>query len=825
MHSALRSPRLAVAILGTLLLVSCGDSTAPPRATTIRLSAAAITLDAIGATQQLTALVLDQKGVAISGAIVNWATLGAGVVTVSPTGLVLAVANGPAQLTASAGNASATVTVTVAQVPVAPSIVSGDTQSGTIGTQLAQPLQVRVVDRLGGAIAGRTVAFVVTSGSGSVGTPSVTPGTDGLASTTWTIGSNTSVAQIVTVSVTGSFSLTSFSAIALAGPATTLDFAPTSSGNGQTSPIGLAVPVPPAAKLSDALGNGVAGASVTFAVTGGGGSVTGGTATTNASGVATVGSWILGPTVGVNTMLATVSGFPPVTFTATAILDPCTSAGAPPIVVGQTINGTLASTDCTANETTHYDLFRLDLANPTTVIIGMTANFDAWLKLFNATTGVLLAEHDNIVPGIIQDARIAMLLQAGSYLIRARSFDPGRFGNYALSVSPAVPGVPATITLNGGNAQVVAPNTPVPIAPSVIVRDALDDPVVGAQVTFQIVATVGSITGEVAITNSSGVATLESWTLAGGANVLSATVASATTVLGNPVMYSASGNASTAGFNIDLKFFALPTLAQLQAFRSAATRWETILTNDLPAQPVVLAPGECGGPGMNETVDDLAIYVSLVPIDGSGQVLGSAGPCALRSSGTMLTVLGVMRFDTADLATLEASERLDAVILHEMGHVLGLGTLWSRTGLLLNPSLSQGVGVDTRFTGANAVAGFDLIGGTTYTGGGKVPVENTQGGEGTRDAHWRETVLQNELMTGFINAGSNPLSMLTVRSMQDIGYTVNTTAADQFSLSLSLRAEGSETPDGIHLFDDIRRGPIYQLDARGRVLGLRVRQK
>lgn len=817
------SPRVlspAIALIGAVLFASCGDSTAPPRATTIQLSAAALALDAVGATQQLTATVLDQDGEALSGATVTWASLTPAVAVVSPTGLVTSVTNGSAQVTATSGSATGTVNVVVAQVPVAPVIVSGNAQSGAIGTQLAQPLRVRAVDRLGSPMAGRTVSFVVTSGSGSLGTPSATSAADGVASSTWTIGSNTAVAQVVSVAVVGSLSLTSMTATALAGPPTTLAHAPTASGNGQTSPLGLAVPIRPSVLLSDALGNGVANATVTFAVTGGGGSVTGASATSNAMGIATVGSWVLGPAAGANTLQATFAALTPVVFTATAILDPCTPAGAPVIVLGQTVNGTLAATDCTPNEATHYDLFRLDIATPTTVILAMNADFDAWLKLYNGTTGVLIEEHDDIIPGVNQNARIVRLLPAGPYLIRARSFDPGQFGTYALSVTAAQPGVPATIALNAGTAQVVSPNTAVPVAPSVIVRDDLGDPVAGAQVTFAIVPTVGSISGAVATTNSLGVATLGSWTVAAGANVLSATVATTGVVSGNPVMFSASGNSSTAGFNVDLKFLALPTLTQLLTFSSAATRWETILTNDLPNQPLVLSAGQCSGPGMNETVDDLVIYVLLVAIDGPGGILGSAGPCGTRIGGTALTIVGTMRFDTADLPGLESSGRLDAVILHEMGHVLGIGTLWARTGMLLNPSLTGGTGVDTRFTGVNSVAGFDLVGGASYTLGGKVPVENTQGGAGTRDAHWRESVLQNELMTGFINNGPNPLSMLTVRSMQDLGYTVNTAAADPFFVATTLRAEGSGTPDGIHLFDDIRRGPIYQIDARGRVIGV-----
>src|SRR5205823_1292132 len=62
---------------------------------------------------------------------------------------------------------------------------------------------------------------------------------------------------------------------------------------------------------------------VTFAVTGGGGSVSGSVAHSDANGVATVGSWTLGPGVGDNTLTATVAGSGisgnPVTFTATAV--------------------------------------------------------------------------------------------------------------------------------------------------------------------------------------------------------------------------------------------------------------------------------------------------------------------------------------------------------------------------------------------------------------------------------------------------------------------------------------------------------------------------
>ena len=72
------------------------------------------------------------------------------------------------------------------------------------------------------------------------------------------------------------------------------------------------------------------------------------------------------------------------------------------------------------------------------------------------------------------------------------------------------------------------------------------------------------------------------------------------------------------------------------------------------------------------------------------------------------------------------------LILHELGHALGFGTLWASKGLLENPSLPARRGADTHFDGPSAVTAFDAVGGGSYTGGQKVPVENEEGGPGSR---------------------------------------------------------------------------------------------
>jgi hypothetical protein len=256
------------------------------------------------------------------------------------------------------------------------------------------------------------------------------------------------------------------------------------------------------------------------------------------------------------------------------------------------------------------------------------------------------------------------------------------------------------------------------------------------------------------------------------------------------------------------------TASQLHVFQTSAARWSTIIKGDLPAATGAIPENACGAtPSADHTYDDVLIFAAVTEIDGPGQVLGQAGPCFLRTTGS-LPVIGVMQFDVADLNSLEAGGRLGAVILHEMGHVLGIGTLWTRLGLLQNRSTATAP-LDTYYSGAGGIAGFDAIGGNAYTGGQKVPVENT-GGAGTMNGHWRESVLRNELMTGFINSNvPNPLSVLTVRSLADLGYVVDPAAADPFFLTLSVSADGGAPQSGLRLHNDVYNGPQYTISRTG----------
>ena len=219
------------------------------------------------------------------------------------------------------------------------------------------------------------------------------------------------------------------------------------------------------------------------------------------------------------------------------------------------------------------------------------------------------------------------------------------------------------------------------------------------------------------------------------------------------------------------------TAAQKAIFTTAANRWAQIITGDVPD---VTFNGR--------TIDDLEIEATGPAIDGSGGILGQAGPTNFRS-GTLLPFRGIMQFDSADLAALEQSGQLVDVILHEMGHVLGIGTIWDDKNLLSGAGTSN-----PRFTGAGATAEYRAIfSGTSDT---SVPVENT-GGPGTRDSHFRDSAFNNELMTGFLNTpGPNPLSRVTAGSLADLGYAVNVAAADAYTrpAAVAPSGDGGATP-------------------------------
>ena len=154
--------------------VACGggddptptDPVDPPVATTVNVTPSTSQLASIGATVQLTATVLDQRGQPMASVAVTWGSSDGSVASVDGNGNVTAAANGSVTITATAGTASGTATVTVSQQPVRVDVSPSTASLSSVG-QTVQ-LAAEAFDANGHAITG--LDFSWTSSNESVAT-------------------------------------------------------------------------------------------------------------------------------------------------------------------------------------------------------------------------------------------------------------------------------------------------------------------------------------------------------------------------------------------------------------------------------------------------------------------------------------------------------------------------------------------------------------------------------------------------------------------------------------------------------------------------------
>ena len=217
---------LLVTLVTGSLFLACSDGTTDPGEPTVTqvvVTAAASTLNALGATTQLTAVARDAASQVVTGQSVTWSSSASGVASVSSGGLVTAVANGTATLSAVVGGVTGTVAISVAQtvasVAVGPATVPSLTAVGAT-TNLTASAQ----DARGNAMTG--VALTWSSSNAAVATVAngtVTAVSNGTATITATAaggiaaGKAVTVAQAVTSVVITPPTLAAFDAIGATG--------------------------------------------------------------------------------------------------------------------------------------------------------------------------------------------------------------------------------------------------------------------------------------------------------------------------------------------------------------------------------------------------------------------------------------------------------------------------------------------------------------------------------------------------------------------------------------------------------------------------------
>jgi adhesin/invasin len=598
--TAAAQPGQAVALSKT-----AGDDQTAPVGTPVPVAPAVTALDQFGN---------PVPGVPVSFAVASGGgsvTVGAAVTnaqgTVTVGNWTLGTTPGPNTLTATADTMSVTFTATATAGAAANMVVhAGAGQTATVATAVPVAPAVRITDAFDNPVPGVAVTFAVTAGGGSVTDAAAVTDADGVATVgSWTLGTT---AGANTLTATAGALTVDFQATGTTGPAANIA---RHAGDEQEAIVGTAVAVNPSVRVTDAHGNAVAGAAVTFAVESGGGSVTGASQTTDANGVATVGSWTLGPTAGPNALTAT-AGALSTTFTATGTPAPAANIAKH---AGDVQSATVATPVAIAPAVRVTDLH----GNP---VEGLTVTF--------AVTG-----GGGSVTGASQATDADGVATVGSWTLGtiagANTLQASVNGLSTTFTATGTAGAPATITKHAGDGQTAAVATTVAVPPAVRITDSHGNAVSGVAVTFAVASGGGSVADAAQVTDGDGVATVGSWTLGptAGANLLDATAGalettfSATGVAGPPAnMVIVSGDAQTATVGTAVPI--APTVKVTDAFANEVAGVTVTFVVTLGGGSVTDAAPVTGADG-NASV-------------GSWTLGNAAGPNALTASAGGLNV-------------------------------------------------------------------------------------------------------------------------------------------------------------------------------------------
>ena len=176
--------------------------------------------------------------------------------------------------------------------------------------------------------------------------------------------------------------------------------------------------------------------------------------------------------------------------------------------------------------------------------------------------------------------------------------------------------------------------------------------------------------------------------------------------------------------------------------------------------------------------------------------------------GNSYTANGNIKMNESYMSSLRNSIRTDNqsalyhVLLHEIGHILGIGTYWNMNGSPVSSYSDNGV-TKYYYTGENAVREYKYyIPEIAHTIVG-LPIEDN-GGSGTQNVHPEEGEegtassnnryingffhpgLDNELMSGWMESfpSSTPLSRISLGFLEDMGFGVDYSQVDNFQINI-----------------------------------------
>jgi len=300
------------------------------------------------------------------------------------------------------------------------------------------------------------------------------------------------------------------------------------SGAGQTGVAGTAL-APVSLQLRDALGNGIAGATITMAVATGGGTLSSTSLVTDNSGIVTVG-WTLGGLSGTQTFTASFTGVPTLTVAATA------TGGATDQLVVTTSPGTTQTAGVTLTPSTS-----VSYKNAAGVLqTGFTGAVAASILSGPSGAALLGTTTVSAVGGIATFSGLR-LNKAGAYTLQ---FSTSGASNGSTTSFTVLAAAAKTIAADSGQSQTGAASATLAQKLVVLVTDSLGNPVSGRSVNWAVVTGGGSVDTATTVTNAAG-RTRVRFTLgvAAGANSATATSSGLT---GSPVTFTATATGTIA---------------------------------------------------------------------------------------------------------------------------------------------------------------------------------------------------------------------------------------------------------------------------------------
>ena len=441
-------------------------------------------------------------------------TNAAGEASVTATANTIAGAYG---VTASSGSlASLGFALTNTPGDAANVIVDGGaSQSTTVDTAFGDALALTVTDRFGNPLSGVSVTLdgPLAGAAAILGATSTT--TDAAGKVSVSASANTIAgAYVVTATIAGIAQPTTFSLTNLAAAPSVFTI---EDGDAQTTTVDTAFAAALSTRLTDAFGNPIVGATVTFGVpaTGATAVLAAMTAVTDANGIATVNA-TAGTVSGAYSVTADTSGLTTLSFALTNDVD------APAMITvnsGASQMGIVTEAFSDALVLTVADQF----GNP---LPGVTVTFTVPSTGPTATLSTMTAVTD--ASGQVSITATAGAI-AGAYTVTASVTGVTEPGSFALV---NLVSAPSEISVVGGAEQSTVVDTAFAEPLSVLVMDAQGNPVPGVTVTFTI-PTSGATTildALTATTDASGIATVNATanTVAGEYEVTASTPVSTT---------------------------------------------------------------------------------------------------------------------------------------------------------------------------------------------------------------------------------------------------------------------------------------------------------